>query len=133
MRIPEESILAKYEGNLFSTLKRSDTMNEDSLGTTMNDTTTQTTFEVTVPPVNLSKGQREYRSFLRLLPQLLTTHRGQFVAVHEGKVVDTETDDIALVRRVHAQIGYVPIHVGLVTEQPPVVRIPHYREFRNGE
>jgi hypothetical protein len=82
----------------------------------------------------LPKGEREYQAFLRLVPQLLATHRGKYVAVHEGKVVDSDTDDLALVQRVHARVGYVPIHVGLVTDPLPVVRIPHYREFRpNGE
>jgi hypothetical protein len=88
------------------------------------------TFEVKIPAAELSKGEREYQAFLRLLPQLLATHRGQYVAVHEGQVVDTGNDDIALIQRVHARFGYVPIHVGLVTDPLPVVRIPHYREYR---
>jgi hypothetical protein len=32
--------------------------------------------------------------------------------------------------RVQAKVGYVPIHVGLVTDTPPMIRIPHYRERR---
>jgi hypothetical protein len=99
-------------------------------GAAMSQTTTQPTFEVMVPVPELSKGEREYRAFLRLLPQLLATHRGQFVALHEGRVIDTDPDDIALIRRVHSRVGYVPIHVGLVTDPQPVVRIPHYREYR---
>jgi hypothetical protein len=58
------------------------------------------------------------------------THRGQYVAVHEGQVADSDTDDIALIQRVHARFGYVPICVGLVTDQPPLLHIPHYREYR---
>jgi hypothetical protein len=58
---------------------------------------------------------------------LLLTHQGKFVAVHEGQVIDSDSDDIALVQRVHARVGYVPIHVGLVTEEPLVVRVPHSR------
>jgi hypothetical protein len=45
-------------------------------------------------------------------------------------VIDSDADDIALIQRVHARIGYVPIHVGLVIEPQPIVRIPHYREHR---
>jgi hypothetical protein len=78
----------------------------------------------------LGKGEREHQAFLRLLPQLLGTHQGKYVAVHEGQVIDSDADDIALVLRVHARIGYVPIRVGRVTEQPLVVRVPHYREYR---
>jgi hydrogenase maturation factor len=91
---------------------------------------TRTPFEARLAPPELSKGEREYQAFLRLLPQLLGTHQGKYVAVHEGQVIDSDTDDIALIQRVHARIGYVPIHVGLVTEQPLVVRVPHYREYR---
>ena len=96
----------------------------------MNDPTTQPTFEVKVSAPELPKGEREYQAFLRLLPELLPRYRGKFVAIHDGQVVDSDTDDIALVQRVHARVGYVPIHVGLVTDQPPVARIPHYRQYR---
>ena len=35
-----------------------------------------------------------------------------------------------LIQRVHARIGYVPIYVGLVSEERQVARVPHYREYR---
>ncbi len=96
----------------------------------MSNTTPPALFEVKCPAPELTKGEREYQAFLGLLPQLLTTHRGKYVAIHDGQVVDSDTDDVALILRVHARVGYVPIHVGLVTDQPPIVRIPHYREYR---
>jgi hypothetical protein len=99
----------------------------------MSEISTQPTLEVRIPPCELGKGEREYQVFLRLLPELLSTHKGQYVAVHNGQVVDVDTDDIALIQRVHARIGYVPIYVGLVTDRPPVARIPHYREYKRGE
>ncbi len=80
----------------------------------------------TVPPTR-SKWEREYRAFLQLLPQLLTTYRGQYVAVHDGQVIDTGDDEIALALRVYAKYGYVPLHIGRVVEQPPPERMPHYR------
>lgn len=98
----------------------------------MSDTITQPTFEVILPAPNPSKGEREYQAFMRLLPELLKTHRGQHVAIHEGQVVDSDNDDITLIQRVHAKVGYVPIHVGLVVEPQPVFRIPYYRECRTG-
>ena len=62
-------------------------------------------------------------AFQRLLPQLLATYRGQYVAIHEGKVVDSSDDKLALALRVLNKIGNVAIHVGLVTEGPePVFR-----------
>ncbi len=90
------------------------------------------TFAVPLPEIQLPKVDREYRAFLRMLPDLLKTHRGQYVAVHEGQVVDGDIDDIALIKRVHAKIGYVPIHVGLVVQPQPVERIPYFRELRSG-
>ena len=85
----------------------------------MTHTATQSVVEVLVPPLEMDKGEREYRTFLHLLPQLLVSHRGQHVAVHDGEVVDFDTDDISLIQRVHARFGYVPIYVGLVTDRPP--------------
>ena len=96
----------------------------------MSDTMSHPTFEVNLPVPELSKGEREYQAFMRLLPELMKTHRGQYVAIHDGEVVDSDADDIALVQRVRAKVGYVPIHVGLVAEPQPVIRFPHYREIR---
>ena len=95
----------------------------------MGSTTVAPALEITPSSHEMTKGEREYAAFLRLLPQLTATHRGRFVAIHDEQVIDSDQDDITLVRRVHARIGYVPIHVGLVTEQQPLVRIPHYREY----
>jgi hypothetical protein len=95
----------------------------------MNSTTSEQTFEAKVPVPELTKGEREYQAFLRLLPELLATYRGRYVAIHKGQVIDSDLDDIALVRRVHTQVGYIPIHVGLVSDAPALVRIPHYREY----
>ena len=90
-----------------------------------------TALEVVAPA--RSKWQREFLAFQRLLPILLQSHRGEFVAIHDEHVVDSGPDDIALIQRVHGRYGYVPIHVEMVTEQPPVGRIPHYREVRPAE
>ncbi|WP_020470148.1 hypothetical protein [Zavarzinella formosa] len=92
---------------------------------------TEPVFEASLPePLPLSKGERERNAFFRLLPELLATHLGQYVAIHDEKVADSDADDIALVRRVHAKVGYVPIHVALVEPVRPLVRIPHFRIVR---
>ena len=79
-----------------------------------------------------SKGDREAMAFRRLLPQLLSNpdYAGRFVAIHDERVVDHDANDIVLVQRVHAQFGYVPIHVARVTERTAPERVPHYREYR---
>jgi hypothetical protein len=79
-----------------------------------------------------SKSQREYRAFLRLLPELLKTHKGKYVAIHEEQCVDSDENEVALLLRVYKRFGYVPVYVGLVTEQPRIVRIPHRRPLPDG-
>ncbi len=75
------------------------------------------------PPPPCTKWEREYKAFLRLLPQLLQSHRGQFVAIHNEQVVDTGDDDLEVALRALAKIGNVDIHVGLVTDVPePIYR-----------
>ncbi len=74
---------------------------------------------VPLPAAPRTKWEREYQAFQRLLPQLLTTHRGQYVAIHNEQVVDSGDDELALALRVLAQVGNVSIHVGHVTEGPP--------------
>jgi len=86
---------------------------------------------VELPTPLCSKWQQENQSFQRLLPQLLATHRGLYVAVHEGKVVDSGDDKLALALRVLSKIGNVAIHVGLVSEDPePVSRSGVRRELK---
>ena len=70
-----------------------------------------------------AKWDKEYQAFRSLLSQLLATHRGKYVAIHEGQVVDSGDDKLALAMRVLAKVGNVAIHVGLVAEEPePVSR-----------
>ena len=74
------------------------------------------------------KWQREYRAFLRLLPELLTSeYRGKYVAIHEGRVVAGGDDRVRVAQDAFASHGYVPIYVGLVSTEPPVVRLPSPR------
>jgi hypothetical protein len=74
------------------------------------------------------KWEREREAFLRLRPSLLATHEGKYVAIHEGKAVDSAEDEIALGLRVYSKFGYVPIYVGMVSAEPPrPVRIPSPR------
>jgi hypothetical protein len=96
----------------------------------MPDTIPLPTFEVEIPAAPISKGELEYRAFRRLLPDLLKSHRGRYVAIHEERVVDMDDNDIALIQRVHARVGYVPIYVGLVEDPLPIFHVPHYREYR---
>jgi hypothetical protein len=92
----------------------------------MSDPTTYPAVELPQPPSG-GKWEREYRAFLRLLPELLQTHQGKYVAIHEERVVGSGEDKVALALETYKQHGYVPIYVGLVTNPPGErVRIPHY-------
>jgi hypothetical protein len=80
------------------------------------------------------KFRTEQRAFHRLLPELLQSHRNQFVAIHDGQVVESGTDQIDVAERAYARFGYVPILVTLVTSQPrKPIRIPSLRVLRQGE
>jgi hypothetical protein len=74
------------------------------------------------PQVGTIEAERE--AFYRLKPELLKTHRGLFVAMVGGKVVDSDADDRALVKRVQEKFGNVPIYVQLVSEHLRVVELP---------
>jgi hypothetical protein len=40
------------------------------------------------------KWRREQRAFRQLLPELLRTHPDEFVAIHEGRVVESGVDKL---------------------------------------
>src|SRR5437879_4399686 len=94
----------------------------------MSEITTYPAPVVEWPPPPRNKWERECQAFLKLLPELLNSHRDRYVAVHEGRAVDDDEDLIRLALRVYERHGYVPIYMDLVTERPPpTVRIPHRR------
>ena len=76
------------------------------------------------------KWEREYAAFQRLLPELLKTHGGKYVAIHDEKVAEIGDEELAVVRRARERFGNVALHVGLVTEHPRVCRLPSPRTVR---
>jgi len=83
------------------------------------------TLKVHLPePPPPSKFDQERAAFYRLLPNLLATHRGQYVAIHGEQVVDSGQDQIEVALRVQSRVGRVPIFVHFVSEDgaQPVVR-----------
>jgi hypothetical protein len=67
------------------------------------------------------KWRSEQEAFQRLFPDLLLTHCNQYVAIHEGKVVASGPDKMFVASQAYARVGYIPIYVSLVTDQPPRV------------
>lgn len=56
-------------------------------------------------PLRVPKREDEYAAFLRLLPSLLSAYRGQYVAVHEGEVVESGDDQVAVAVRAYRPHG----------------------------
>jgi hypothetical protein len=78
------------------------------------------------------KWHRERAAYWRLLPSLFSQFRGQYVAIHEGQVVDSGDDEIELALRVYRRFGYVPVYVGHVSdESPATLRVPSPRVLGN--
>ena len=77
--------------------------------------------------------QREHEAFLRLRPELMARHLGEYVVVHNGQVVASGKDDVTLALEFFARHGNVPVHIGLVAAGPEALaRIPHYRDLESG-
>ena len=87
----------------------------------MSQTVAESTFEVVLPEPSLTKFERERAAFYRLLPELLATHRGQYVAIHGEQVVDSGPDQLEVAVRVRKRVGSASIYVHLVSDEPPRV------------
>jgi hypothetical protein len=82
------------------------------------------------PPEN--KSRQEQLALHRLLPELLRTHSEQYVAIHEGQVVESGADQIEVAERAYARFGYIPILVTVVTDRlRAVIRAPSPHLLRN--
>ena len=67
--------------------------------------------------------EKERAAFYHLKPQLLQTHKGLYVAIHGGQVVDSDADERPLAIRFFEKHGQVPVYIGLVSEQPPITEM----------
>ena len=78
-----------------------------------------------------SPWERERGAFFQLLPSLLETHPGRYVAVHDGAVIASGSDRISVALDAYQRVGYVPLYVGFVGEAPRRwVRLPSPRVLR---
>jgi hypothetical protein len=65
-----------------------------------------------------AKLDQEILAYEALHTELWQKHLGQWVAVHEQKLVDYDSDRAALYRRVRAKYGQISVLLRQVTEQP---------------
>ena len=71
------------------------------------------------------KFKAEVQAFERMHPQLVKQYLGQFVAVHEGQIVDADVDFEALFLRLEKRLGDVPVLIRPVSVEPtPELRAP---------
>ena len=94
----------------------------------MKDLTTLPAPQLNLEPTPSTAWEEERRAFLRLRPTLMAAYRDQYVAVHQGAVIAHGPDQVEVAQQAYARAGYVPLYVGLVTEEPPPpARIPSPR------
>ena len=74
---------------------------------------------------DLEAFERDQQAFESLKPELLRTHRGQWVAIYRGEVVEAGQDRSQVLDGVYDRLGYVPVYVQQVEERPRVYRSPH--------
>lgn len=77
--------------------------------------------ELLAPPPT-AQFAREKQAFWAMHEAMLQQYEGQYVAVYEGKVVDSDQDKVALALRIYRTYGYVPIFVHLVSRHASPVR-----------
>jgi hypothetical protein len=75
-------------------------------------------------PTADAKFNLEWAAFHQLLPELLKTHRGQFVAIHDGQVIGSGDDKVRVGDEARRRSGGATVLVRLVSEEPEVVQIP---------
>jgi hypothetical protein len=69
---------------------------------------------------------REKAAFDRLEQQLASSHRGKWIAVHKGKVIDEDSNEDTLFVRVSKKLGNAPFFIGRVDVAPEVADMPGF-------
>ena len=102
-----------------------------SKGTTVKDFVNQAVREH-LEQLEDQKLKAEVQAFERMHPQLVKQYLGQFVAVHEGQIVDADVDFETLFLRVEKRLGDVPVLIRPVSVEPtPELRAPGPRLERS--
>ena len=65
----------------------------------------------------------EHETFQQLLPELLKTHAGKFVAIKGNQIVDSDADERALAKRTREK-SIRPIYIERVTESLTILELP---------
>ena len=65
--------------------------------------------------------EREQEAYRTMLPKLLDQYESQYVAIHNGEVIDYDPDKIALVGRIHHSLPDAVVLIKKVTTNPDQV------------
>lgn len=68
--------------------------------------------------LDLQKLQAEGAAFGQMHADLKTRYFNQYVAIHQGQVVDSDAEFEPLFLRMHSQFGDVPVYISRVVETP---------------
>ena len=74
--------------------------------------------------------EQERAAFQRLLPELLKTHRGEWVAVVDGQPVEFGPDFSSVIAPVRQRFGQRPVYVREISEQARIYKISSPRLTR---
>jgi hypothetical protein len=74
--------------------------------------------------------ERERAAFRRLLPELLRTHRGEWVAIVDGQPVQFGPDFSSVIVPVRQRFGQRPVYVHEISEEPRLYTISSPRVIR---
>lgn len=83
-------------------------------------------------PSTDGKFEREKTAFHRLLPELLKTHRGKVVAIHNERVIAAGDDRSEVIQQAFRTAGDVDLFVERVQTEWPVERFVGFREIPEG-
>lgn len=74
------------------------------------------------------KWEQEKQAFLHMRDSLPKKYQNKYVAIHEGKIVESGHEKIAVGLRAYSRYGYVPIYIGYTGDDlDEIVRAPSPR------
>jgi len=79
--------------------------------------------QLPIPPIIDDPWERGKRAFFLMLPELLKTLRGKYVAVHNGEVVQIGDTVRSVLLSVRERFPRTEIYIQLVDETLPVVKM----------
>ncbi len=92
-------ILLTLPDDVYSQAKRLAASTKQDVSEILLETITRSLFPFPTNP-NRDKMQKEVEAYKALHPELIGKYFGQYVAVYQGKLVDHDTDALALLKRI---------------------------------